>query len=69
MTEWLSLRDAARRLPVSEATLLRQLREGKEAADARFGEGNWRLRPLITRTIYQVSEAWVAAQERANRET
>jgi hypothetical protein len=69
VTEWLSLRDAARRLPVSEATLLRRVQEGSETADAYFGKGNWRRRPLLKRPIYQISEAWVAAQERANRET
>ena len=66
MTEWLSLREAAKRLPVSEATLLRRCREGEESANAYFGKGNWRRRPMLKRPIYQVRESWVAAREREN---
>lgn len=63
MSEWVSLRDAAKRLPVSEATLLRRIQEGDESADRYFGKGNWRRRPLLKRPIYQLRASWVAAQE------
>ena len=64
MNEWLSLREAANRLPVSEATLLRRLRSGE--GDEVFGKGNWRRRPYVKRPIYQVRASWVAEQEREN---
>jgi hypothetical protein len=58
----MSLREAAKKLPVSEATLLRRVKEGAEAADGYFGKGNWRRRPLLRRPIYQVRAEWVAKQ-------
>lgn len=59
MSDWISTADTAARLGVSESTVYRSLADGKESADAAWGEGNWRRRPFVRRTIYQLRAAHI----------
>ncbi|WP_213455287.1 hypothetical protein [Rhizomonospora bruguierae] len=54
MSEWISTADTAARLGVSESTVYRSLAAGPEVADQTWGADNWRRRPHIRRTIYQL---------------
>lgn len=58
MAEWLSTKESATLLEVSESTMLRVLSDAA-TADAEFGPGNWRLKPLSRRRIYQVRRSAV----------
>lgn len=51
--EWVSTPEAARLLGVSESTVYRSLAD-PETADAEWGPGNWRRKPLVRRPIFQV---------------
>lgn len=54
--DWISLKEAAGILGVSESTVLRTVKDPQEAAET-WGDENvgWRLKPLMRRRIFQVS--------------
>lgn len=56
MPEWISTREAAAVLGVSESSVYRSLRD-EQVRDVRWGEEGvgWRRKPLSARGIYQVS--------------
>lgn len=60
MAEWLSVREAAVLLEVSESTVYRSLTD-EDTRTAEWGaEGKgWRYKPLAQRRIFQVRRSWV----------
>ena len=60
MSEWMSTREAARTLEVSERTVLRSLAT-REEADHWWGVDGWREKPLSRRRILQVRRSVVEA--------
>ena len=56
MNEWISIREAAALLEVSESTVYRSLAD-PAAADREWGVGNWRQKPLSRRGDFQVRRA------------
>lgn len=59
-SEWMSLKQAADRLEVSERTVLRSLATAAEA-NRWWGETGWREKPLSRRRILQVRRSAVEA--------
>lgn len=53
MSEWISIREAAAILEVSDSTVYRSLTDPAEA-DRYWGRGNWRVKPLSRRGDLQV---------------
>ncbi len=66
--QWMSTREAAAALGVSESTVYRSLTDPADA-DREWGAGNWRRKPVARRTIYQVRRSAVDAKARGNAES
>jgi hypothetical protein len=60
--EWMSTADVAAALGVSEATVYRSVKEPADA-DAEWGKGNWRTKPLARRRIFQIKRSAVEAKK------
>lgn len=56
--EWLSTKEVADALEVSESTVFRSF-ASPAIADARWGPDGWREKPLSVRKVYQVRESVV----------
>lgn len=63
MPEWLSTKEVADALEVSESTVFRSF-ASPAIADARWGPSGWREKPLSARKIYQVRESVVRSLAR-----
>lgn len=63
VAEWLSTKETADALEVSESTVFRSFAT-PETADRRWGSGGWREKPLSERKIYQVRESVVLEMAR-----
>lgn len=61
--DWMSTREVADALGVSESTVRRSLAD-PATADAEWGAGNWRQKPLVRRATYQVRRR--AVEKKAN---
>lgn len=64
VAEWLSTKETADALEVSESTVFRSFANA-ETADRRWGSDGWREKPLSERRIYQIRESVV--REMASR--
>jgi hypothetical protein len=53
MADWLGTKEIATLLDVSESTVWRSF-VTPEAADEMWGKDNWRRKPIVRRTIWQV---------------
>lgn len=74
MDEWVSVRDAALALGVSESTVYRSLvdpgdKDSPAVADAHWGPGNWRRKPLTKRGDLQLRRSAVVAKARGEDPT
>jgi hypothetical protein len=58
VAEWLSTKEVADALEVSESTVLRRF-ASPAVADQWWGSGGWREKPLSVRKVYQVRDAVV----------
>lgn len=56
--DWVGTPEVARLLGVSESTVYRSLAD-PATADAEWGAGNWRRKPLVRRAIFQVRRSAV----------
>lgn len=54
MAEWLSTKETAALLEVSESTILRSFVTPEAANEMWGGRDNWRRKPVVRRTIWQV---------------
>ncbi len=59
--EWISTREAADILDVSEATVYRSVKS-PEVADREWGTENWRRKPLLQRARFQLRRSAVEAK-------
>ncbi len=64
--DWISTREAADILDVSEATVYRSVKT-PEVADREWGTGNWRRKPLLQRPRYQLRRSAVEAKARGDQ--